>query len=80
MAKPIISAEYILEQNSDFLFGATVITSTEDILNSNPLISETGAGSESNIYLIPSYKFFGPTPRVIDFIEGLYGQLRGLSK
>ncbi len=80
MAKPIISPEYILEQNPDFLFGAMAITSAEDILNANPLISETRAGSEGNIYLVPSYKILRPTPRVIDFIEELYKQLRGLSK
>jgi iron complex transport system substrate-binding protein len=80
MAKPIISPEYILEQNPDFLFGAMAITSAEDILNSNPLISETRAGSEGNIYLVPSYKILRPTPRVIDFIEELYEQLRDLSK
>jgi len=80
MARPIISSEYILEQNPDFLFGAMAITSAEDILNSNPLISETRAGSEGNIYLVPSYKILRPTPRVIDFIEELYEQLRDLSK
>ncbi len=80
MAKPILTPEYVLEQNPDFLFGAMAIRNVEDITNSNPLLLETRAGKEENIYLVPSAKILRPTPRVIDFLEELYEQLSKLAE
>jgi iron complex transport system substrate-binding protein len=80
MVKPILTPEYVLEQNPDFLFGAMAISKAEDIMNSNPLILETRAGREGNIFLVPSQKILRPTPRVIDFIEELYEQLSELAE
>ncbi|HOO34164.1 MAG TPA: ABC transporter substrate-binding protein [Thermotogota bacterium] len=80
MARPILTPEYVVEQNPDFLFGAMAITKAEDITNSNPLLLETRAGKEGNVYLVPSQKILRPTPRVIDFIEELYEQLSELTE
>ncbi len=79
MAKPIVTPEYLVQQNPDFIFGAMAISKVEDIVDSNPLIYETKAGENNNIFLIPSYKILRPTPRVVDFIEELYEMLKNLN-
>ncbi|MFW6263392.1 MAG: ABC transporter substrate-binding protein, partial [Thermotogota bacterium] len=78
MAKPIITPEYMLQENPDFLFGAMAISKVEDIANSNPLLNETRAGAEGNIFLVPSHKILRPTPRVVDSIVELYELLKPL--
>lgn len=80
MAKPILTPEYIIQENPDFLFGAMAISKAEDILDSNPLLSETRAGKEGHIFLVPSYQILRPTPRVVDSIIELYEKLKPLAQ
>ncbi|MDR0720087.1 MAG: ABC transporter substrate-binding protein, partial [Treponema sp.] len=45
-AQPILSPEYILAEDPDFLFGAMSITKPEDILAADSVIAKTRAGRE----------------------------------
>jgi iron complex transport system substrate-binding protein len=65
-AQPILSAEYILAQNPDFLFGAMSITRPEEILAADSVILKTRAGREGNIRIVPSWLFLRPSPRLFD--------------
>lgn len=66
---PILSPEFLLNENPDFLLGAMRITSVDDILKANNVIAKTRAGIEKNISIIPSDQILRPTPRVIDSLE-----------
>jgi iron complex transport system substrate-binding protein len=74
-AQPILSAEYILAQNPDFLFGAMSITKPEDILTADSVIAQTRAGREGNISIVPSSLFLRPSPRLVDSLLVLHKEL-----
>jgi iron complex transport system substrate-binding protein len=79
-AQPILSAEYILAQNPDFLFGAMAITKPEDILSAGSVIAKTRAGMEKNIKIVPSSLFLRTSPRIVESLVELYGEVRKYSR
>jgi iron complex transport system substrate-binding protein len=78
-AQPILSPEYILAQNPDFLFGALSFTKPEDVLSSDPVITQTRAGKEKNISIIPSSLFLRPSPRIVENLGELYEEVKRFS-
>lgn len=79
-AQPILSPEYILAQNPDFLFGAMAVSKPEDILNASPVIGQTRAGIEKNISIVPSSLFMRTSPRIVESLLELYGIIQGFRK
>lgn len=79
-AQPILSPEYMLARNPDFLFGAMAITKPEDMLAADSVIAQTRAGQEGNIKIIPSSLFLRPSPRLIDGLPVLRNELEGYRK
>jgi iron complex transport system substrate-binding protein len=79
-AQPILSAEYILAQNPDFLFGAMAISKPEDILSADSVIAKTRAGIEKNISIVPSSLFLRTSPRIVESLLELYGEVRKYSR
>ncbi|MDR3191766.1 MAG: ABC transporter substrate-binding protein [Treponema sp.] len=75
-AQPILSPEYILAQNPDFLFGAMAISKPEDILSADSVIGKTRAGIEGNISIVPSSLFMRTSPRIVESLMELYGIIR----
>ncbi|MFP3090138.1 ABC transporter substrate-binding protein [Treponema sp. TIM-1] len=78
-AQPILSPEYILAQNPDFLFGALSFTKVEDVLAADPVITQTRAGKEKNINIIPSSLFLRPSPRIVENLGELYEAVKKFS-
>jgi iron complex transport system substrate-binding protein len=75
-AQPILSPEYILSQNPDFLFGAMAIAKPEDILAADSVIGKTRAGIEKNIRIVPSSLFLRTSPRIVESLLELYGEIK----
>jgi iron complex transport system substrate-binding protein len=75
-AQPILSAEYILSQNPDFLFGAMAIAKPEDILTADSVMGKTRAGIEKNISIVPSSLFLRTSPRIVESLWELYGEVK----
>lgn len=73
--RPILSPEYILKENPDFLLGAMSIRKTDDILNANPMTKNTRAGKNKNIFIVDSSKILRPSPRLVEEIVILYKEL-----
>jgi iron complex transport system substrate-binding protein len=76
-AQPILSPEYLLAANPDFLFGAIFIPKAEDILLANQTIPLTRAGREGNISIIPSSLLLRPSPRIVESLPELYEKITG---
>jgi iron complex transport system substrate-binding protein len=74
-AQPILSPEYILTRDPDFLFGSMAITKPEDILAADSVILQTRAGREGNIRFVPSSLFLRTSPRIVDALLEMYGEL-----
>ncbi|MDR2211438.1 MAG: ABC transporter substrate-binding protein [Spirochaetaceae bacterium] len=79
-AQPILSPEYILAENPDFLFGAMSITKPEDILGADSVIAKTRAGRERNIRIVPSSLFLRSSPRIVDSLLELSGEIKKYAK
>ncbi|MDR2069297.1 MAG: ABC transporter substrate-binding protein [Spirochaetaceae bacterium] len=78
-AQPILSPEFILAQNPDFLFGALSFTQVEDVLAADPVIAQTRAGKEKNVSIIPSSLFLRPSPRIVENLWELYEEVKQFS-
>ncbi len=76
--KPIISSEFLLKENPDFLGGAMSIKSSKDILNSSPVVKETKAGKNNNLFIVDSTKILRGSPRIFEAVEELYFELRNI--
>jgi iron complex transport system substrate-binding protein len=79
-AQPILSPEYILAQNPDFFFGAMSIVKPEDILAADSVIAKTRAGMEKNIFIAPSSLLLRTSPRIVETLLELYGEIRKYSR
>jgi iron complex transport system substrate-binding protein len=64
-AQPILSTEYLLAQNPDFLFGSMMLAKSEDILAADSAVRNTRAGREGNLAVVPSRLFLRPSPSLI---------------
>ncbi len=78
--KPIISPEFLLQENPDFLSGAMSITKSEDILNSNIIVKETTAGKNNNLFIVNSTKILRGSPRIFEAIDDFYLELKEINK
>jgi iron complex transport system substrate-binding protein len=76
--RPILTTEYILQQNPDFFFGAMSVNNKQDLLNADAAIMQTRAGREKNIYIVPSQLILRPSPRIIDALSMLHEKLKAL--
>ncbi len=75
MARPMLSPEYILKEDPDFLFCAMSITKPEDLMEPNAFLEKTRAGREGNIMVMSSSFFLRPSPRLFDELPELAAQL-----
>lgn len=78
--KPIISSEFLLKENPDFIAGSMAIKSSDDILNSNNIIKEVNAGKNKNIFIVDSTKILRGSPRIFEAINELYSELKTIKK
>lgn len=78
--KPIISQEFLLKKNPDFLAGAMSIKSAKDIANSNPAVKETTAGKKRNFFIVDSSKILRGSPRIFEAVEEFYLELLKINK
>lgn len=78
--KPIISSEFLLKENPDFIAGSMAIKSSDDILNSNNIIKEVNAGKNKNIFIVDSTKILRGSPRIFEAINELYSELKKIKK
>jgi iron complex transport system substrate-binding protein len=79
-AQPILSPEYLLTENPDFLFGAVFIPGPEAILGANQAIAKTRAGREGNISIVPSSLLLRPSPRIVDGLLELHGKIKSYKR
>lgn len=78
--RPIISQEFLLKENPDFLAGAMSIKSVDDIKNSNPAIKEIKAGQKDNIFIVDSNKILRGSPRIFELVLEFYDELLKVEK
>lgn len=73
--RPILSPEYIMKENPDFLLGIMVVKSVEDILRSNEYLAGTNVGKDKNIRILDSNRIMRLSPFLVDEIVKIYGLL-----
>jgi iron complex transport system substrate-binding protein len=76
IAEPILSPEYILAEDPDFLFGSISFTSPEALLAADPVIAQTRAGREKFIRIVPTALFLRSSPRIVEKLLELYDEIK----
>ncbi|MDR3192760.1 MAG: ABC transporter substrate-binding protein [Treponema sp.] len=79
IAEPILSPEYILAADPDFLFGAISFRTPEDLIAAAPAIAQTRAGREKFIRIVPTALFLRYSPRMVEKVLELYEAVREFS-
>lgn len=70
---PIVTSEYLLEQDPDFIL--FVGNSVEDLIRQNPVLKHTKAYKNNKVLNIKSSSLLRGTPRIVYEIEKLYEEL-----
>jgi iron complex transport system substrate-binding protein len=79
-AQPILSPEYILARDPDFLFGSMMIAKPDDILAADSVIAKTRAGRERNLAVVPGSLFLRTSPRIMESLWELREIIQGFSR
>jgi len=76
---PILSNEFILEQNPDFIAGSMAIKDLEEMKKNIPVLAETRAFKNGNLFMIDSNKITRGSPRIFQAIDELVEKLSTLN-
>lgn len=64
--RPIVSPEYILKENPDFIAGAMSLDDPKQILEASNVIPKTKAGKNNNIFILDSSSILRSSHRIFD--------------
>lgn len=73
--RPILSPEYILKENPDFLAGAMSLDNPKQIIEASNVIPKTKAGKNNNIFILDSSVILRSSYRIFDEMEVLKKKL-----
>lgn len=77
--RPILSPEYIVKTNPDFLIGILGVQSRTDLIKANEYLLRTKAGRSSNIHVLSTNRIMRMSPYIIDEIEEIYKFLSNIN-
>jgi iron complex transport system substrate-binding protein len=76
--RPILTPEYIIEENPDFLLIGLGVTSEDDIITANPQLKDINAVKNKNIIKVNSQALLRGSPRIVDETMKLYEEIKNL--
>lgn len=79
-ARPILSPEYVLKENPDFIAGAMNLESPKQIIEASNVILKTNAGKNNNIFILDSSVILRSSYRIFDEMEKLKIKLEKIKK
>lgn len=79
-ARAILSPEYILKENPDFIAGAMSLESPKQIIEASNVILKTNAGKNNNIFILDSSAILRSSYRIFDEMEKLKVKLEKIKK
>lgn len=78
--RPILSPEYILKENPDFLAGAMSLDDPQQIIEASNVIPKIKAGKNNNIFILDSSVILRSSYRIFDEMEVLKEKLNKIEK
>lgn len=72
---PIISSEFMIEKNPDFIIMVGLNSDLDSFLKNNPIMSNTKAVKNGKFIVLPSTILRG-SPKIVEKVEQIYGELR----
>lgn len=73
--RPILNQEFVLKENPDFILYGIAVKDTEDLLRSNPLLKNTKAFRNQQMYYLETSSLLRGSPRILQEIKALYEKL-----
>lgn len=77
--RPILSPEYILKENPDFLAGAMALDNPKQIIEASNIIPKTKAGKNNKIFILDSSSILRSSYRIFDEILTLKEELEKIN-
>ncbi|MDY4011709.1 MAG: helical backbone metal receptor [Fusobacterium gastrosuis] len=77
--RPILSPEYLLKENPDFLVGAMSLDDPKQILEASNVVPKTKAGKNNNIFILDSSSILRSSYRIFDEMEKLKDKLEKIN-
>ena len=72
---PIISSEFMIEKNPDFIIMVGLNSDLDSFLKNNPIMSNTKVVKNGKFIVLPSTILRG-SPKIVEKVEQIYGELR----
>ena len=76
--RPILTPEYIIDENPDFLLIGLGVNSEDEILVANPQLKDINAVKNKNIIKVNSQALLRGSPRIVDETMNLYEEIKNL--
>ena len=76
--RPILTPEYVIEENPDFLLVGLGVSSEDEIITANPQLKDTNAVKNKNIIKVNSQALLRGSPRIVDETMNLYEEIKNL--
>ena len=76
--RPILTPEYVIEENPDFLLVGLGVSSEDEIVTANPQLKDTNAVKNKNIIKVNSQALLRGSPRIVDETMNLYEEIKNL--
>ncbi|PAF52455.1 ABC transporter substrate-binding protein [Helicobacter sp. 13S00477-4] len=73
--KPILSQEYILKSNPEIIFYGLRVQNQDELFSTNPLLNQTKASQDKEVFYIDTYSLLRGTPRILDNIDKIYHKI-----
>ena len=76
--RQILTPEYVIEENPDFLLVGLGVSSEDEIVTANPQLKDTNAVKNKNIIKVNSQALLRGSPRIVDETMNLYEEIKNL--
>ena len=76
--RPILTPEYIIEENPDFLLIGLGVNNEDEIITANPQLKDINAVKNKNILKVNSQALLRGSPRIVDETMKLYDEIKNL--
>lgn len=78
--RPVISPEFILKENPDFIVGIMTVDSVKTLEDAIPMLEHTNAGKNHDVFIFDAELIYRNSPRMLEGVEELAKRLEKIKK
>ncbi|WP_410208563.1 ABC transporter substrate-binding protein [Fusobacterium sp.] len=78
--RPVISPEFLLKENPDFIVGIMTVNSVQNLEDAIPMLEHTNAGKNHDVFIFDAELIYRNSPRMLEGVEELAQRLKKIKK